>query len=230
QNINGKLLVTYTRDGTAAVDPVAGNGFIDVFEPNGHFDGRLVSGGDLNKPFGLALAPAGFGDFGGALLVGNVGDGRIHAYNPATGVELGTLNRPGGQPLTIPGLNGLAFGAGNGKVGDANTLYFTANPTQGASGLFGSIAANPGTAPKIASVVVGDGTSQRSMVTQIRVAFDQHVVLPQDAAVAFGLNRQGDGAAVNLTGDVDDHGAGTVVTLNFVGGAVEQSLLNNPSL
>jgi uncharacterized protein (TIGR03118 family) len=57
QNINGKLFVTYAPDGTAPLDPVAANGFIDVFEPNGHFDGRLVTGGDLNKPYGLVLAP-----------------------------------------------------------------------------------------------------------------------------------------------------------------------------
>ena len=230
QNINGKLFVTYSPDGTAPLDPVAGNGFIDVFEPNGHFDGRLVTGGDLNKPFGLALAPAGFGDFGGALLVANAGDGRIHAYNPATGVELGTLNGPTGQPITISGLSGIAFGAGNGRAGDANTLYFSANPDFAASGIFGSIAVNPGTAPRVASVVAGDGTAQRSMVTQIQVTFDQHVVLPQDAAQAFRLSRQGDGAAVNLIADVDDLGAGTVVTLHFASGAVEASLLNNPSL
>src|SRR5262245_21105808 len=230
QNINGKLFVTYTLDGTAAPDPLAGNGFIDVFETNGHFAGRLVSGGDLNLPFGLALAPAGFGDFGGALLVGNFNDGRIHAYNPTTGAELGTLNGPTGLPLAIPGLVGLAFGSGSGKVGDANTLYFTAAFLGASHGLFGSIAVNPGTAPKVASVTVGDGTAQRSMVTQIRVAFDQHVVLPQSAAEAFRLTRQGDDAAVSLTADVDDFGAGTVVTLNFVGGAVQPSSLLNPSL
>jgi len=230
QNINGKLFVTYAPDGTAALDPLSANGFIDVFETNGHFAGRLVTGGDLNKPFGLALAPAGLGDFGGALIVGNAGDGRIHAYNPTTGVELGTLNGPNGQALTISGLTGLAFGAGNGKAGDAKTLYFSANPDFGASGIFGSIAVNPGTAPRVAGVVVGDGTAQRSLVTGIQVAFDQHVVLPQDAAQAFRLSRQSDGAAVNLTADVDDLGAGTIVTLHFVGGAVEPSLLSNPSL
>src|SRR5262249_5071622 len=80
------------------------------------------------------------------------------------------------------------------------------------------------------NVVVGDGTAQRSLVTQIRVAFDQHVTLPANAADAFRLTRQGDGAAVNLTAAVDDIGAGTVVTLTFTGGAVDPSLLNNPSL
>jgi uncharacterized protein (TIGR03118 family) len=232
QNINGKLFVTYTRDGSAAADPVAGNGFIDVFETNGHFVGRLTSGGDLNNPYGLALAPAGFGDFGGALLVGNINDGLIHAFNPTTGAKLGTLNDANGQPLVITSLHGLAFGAGNGKVGDANTLYFTADLTQGLHGLFGSIAVNPGTAPRVSGVGVGDGdgTAQRSMVTQVRVAFDQHVVLPANAADAFRLFRQGDGAAVTLSAAVDDIGAGTVVTLSFIGGAVDPSFLNNPSL
>jgi uncharacterized protein (TIGR03118 family) len=230
QNINGRLYVTYNSGLTTPPDPVAGNGFIDVFETNGHFDGRLVSGGDLNDPYGLALAPAGFGDFGGALLVGNIIDGRIHAYNPTTGAELGTLNGPDGQPLAIPLLHGLAFGAGAGKVGDANTLYFTAAPGQGQHGLFGNIDVNPGTAPKVAGVVVNGSAAQRSMVTQIQVGFDQHVALPANAADAFRLTRQGDGAAVALAAAVDDTGAGTVVTLTFTGGAVDPSLLNDPSL
>jgi uncharacterized protein (TIGR03118 family) len=230
QNVNGKLLVSYSRESAFPGDPIARDGFIDVFETNGHFDGRLISGGDLHFPYAMTLAPAGFGDFGGALLVGNVTDGQIHAFNPTTGAELGTLNGPDGQPLSFQGVKGLAFGAGNGTVGDANTLYFTADLTLGQHGLFGSISVNPDTAPKIASVVVGDGTAQRSMVTQLRVTFDQHVVLPQNAADAFRLSRQGDGAAVNLVADVNDLGDATVVTLNFVSGAVEPSFLNNPSL
>ena len=223
ENINGKLFVTYTLDRTVPPDPVAGRGFIDVFETNGHFDGRLVSGGDLNNPFGLALAPAGFGDFGGALLVGNISDGQIHAYNPTTGVELGTLTGTDGTALAIGNLRGFTFGAGTGKVGDANTLYFTAILNQGVHGLFGSISVNPGTAPKVANVVVNGGVLQRSMVTQVQVTFDQHVTLPANAADAFLLNRVSDGAVVNLSAAVDDSGADTVVTLNFIGGAVEPS-------
>jgi len=230
QTIAGKLYVSYAQDGSAPADPVAGGGFIDVFETNGHFDGRLVTGGDLNKPYGLALAPAGFGDFAGGLIVGNLIDGRIHAYNPTTGVELGTLNGPTLQPLAIPGLHGLTFGAGPGKVGDANTLYFAAAPGDGTHGLFGSIAVNPAAAPKVAGVVINDGGAQRSLVTRIQVRFDQHVALPADAAAAFRLGRQGDGAAVVLHAEVDDLGAGTVVTLSFTGGAVDPSMMNDPSL
>jgi uncharacterized protein (TIGR03118 family) len=225
QNINGKLYVTFTRDGTTPPDPVAGRGFVDVFETNGHFDGRLVSGGDLNNPYGLALAPAGFGDFGGALLVGNISDGLIHAYNPTTGIELGTLTSAGGKALAISNLHGLAFGGGAGKVGDANTLYFTADLDDGQNGLFGSIAVDPGTAPKVASVIVNGGAAQRSLVTQLQVTFDQHVNLPADAADAFHLSRISDGAGVNLTAAVDDFGAATVVTFDFIGGAVEPATL-----
>src|SRR5262249_44355548 len=127
--INGKLYVSYAKQGPGAEDDVAGkgNGFIDMFETNGHFDGRLVSRGDLHSPWGMVLAPSTFGDFGGALLVGNFGDGRIHAFNPTTGKELGTLSEAPGRPLVIDGLWGLAFG--NGKTaGDANTLYYAAGP------------------------------------------------------------------------------------------------------
>jgi uncharacterized protein (TIGR03118 family) len=138
--LNGKLYVTYAQQDAQAVNDVAGpgHGFIDVFETNGHFDGRLVSGGDLNSPWGLALAPAGFGDFGNTLLVGSSGDGEIHAYDPTTGVERGVLNDSTGGPLVIDGLRALGFGNGNG-TGGANTLFYDAGPSQGAHGLFGTI-------------------------------------------------------------------------------------------
>jgi Ca2+-binding RTX toxin-like protein len=156
--VNGKLYVSYAKQDAAAEDDVAGrgNGFIDVFETNGHFDGRLASRGDLNSPYGMVQAPAGFGDFGGALLVGNFGDGTIHAFDPTTGRELGTLSESPGHPLHIDGLWGLAFG--NGKTaGDANTLYYAAGPDHEAHGLFGKITANPaGTNPVSAKLTGGD--------------------------------------------------------------------------
>jgi uncharacterized protein (TIGR03118 family) len=143
-NIGGKLYVTYAKQGADAEDDAAGphRGFIDVFEPNGHFDKRLVSGGDLNSPWGMVQAPAGFGNFGGALLVGNFGDGHIHAFDPNSGKELGTLGASPMRPLVINGLWGLAFGNGR-TAGDANTLYFAAGPDHESHGLFGKITANP---------------------------------------------------------------------------------------
>ncbi|HTQ29594.1 MAG TPA: TIGR03118 family protein [Opitutaceae bacterium] len=148
ENIGSKLYVTYALQDAAGHDDVAGpgNGFVDTFNLNGDFLGRLTSGGPLNSPWGLALAPAGFGSFGGDLLVGNFGDGTINAYNPGTGNFVGTLDDPSGNPIVIEGLWGLAFGNG-GSGGSPGTLYFAAGiPGDGEiedHGLFGSLTAIP---------------------------------------------------------------------------------------
>jgi uncharacterized protein (TIGR03118 family) len=143
QNINGTLFVTYAKQlapGNSDDDPGPGNGFVDEFRPDGSFVKRLVSNGVLNSPWGLALAPAGFGPFGGALLVGNFGDGTINAFDPATGTSLGSLQDASGQTIHIDGLWGIAFGNGAG-AGSASTLYFTAGPGDETHGLFGSLEA-----------------------------------------------------------------------------------------
>jgi uncharacterized protein (TIGR03118 family) len=158
--IGGKLYVSYAKQDAARADDVAGrgNGFIDVFDTSGHLERRLVSGGDLNSPWGMVQAPAGFGDFGNALLVGNFGDGRIHAVDPTTGAERGTLSSSPGHPLVIDGLWGLAFGNGR-TAGDANSLYFTAGPGDEAHGLFGKVTANAaGTNPVSAALAGSDLT------------------------------------------------------------------------
>jgi uncharacterized protein (TIGR03118 family) len=151
QNIGAKLYVTYALQDDAQHDDVSGpgNGFVDVFDFNGNLIQRLVSNGNLNSPWGLAMAPAKFGDFSNALLVGNFGDGTINAYDPASGAYMGTLQDSNGAVLSIPGLWALLFGNG-GNGGDVNTLYFTAGIPGPDNiedhGLFGSIAANQ-TAP-----------------------------------------------------------------------------------
>ena len=86
------------------------HGFVDVFTPDGAFVRRLISQGRLDSPWGLALAPSDFGRFSGALLVGNFGNGRIHAYDPATGHLLGTLREPAPDRDRRP--VGLRFGNG----------------------------------------------------------------------------------------------------------------------
>src|SRR5204862_5971209 len=107
KNINGLLYVTYAKQDAAKHDDVAGpgNGFIDVFNADGTPAStglRFASNGPLNSPWGLAVAPAGFGSFGGDLLVGNFGDGRINAYNLATGALVGPLTvGTGTTPITI---------------------------------------------------------------------------------------------------------------------------------
>jgi len=143
QNLNGTLYVTYALVGQGGDDvPGAGNGIVDAFDTNGNLLKRVVTGGSLNSPWGLALAPAGFGEFGGALLVGNFGDGLINAFNPTTGALLGALRDATNNPIANDGLWGLRFGNG-GNGGNVNTLYFTAGLNNEQNGLFGSIAAVP---------------------------------------------------------------------------------------
>jgi uncharacterized protein (TIGR03118 family) len=152
QNIGGRLYVTYALQDDLQHDdvPGTGNGFVDVFDFNGSLIQRLVSNGNLNSPWGLAIAPSQFGDFSNALLVGNFGDGTINAYDAASGAYMGALQDSNGTVISIPGLWGLLFGNG-GNGGDVNTLYFTAG-IPGADniedhGLFGSIVANPNSNP-----------------------------------------------------------------------------------
>jgi uncharacterized protein (TIGR03118 family) len=142
--LNGKLYVTYAKQNAAKTLDVAGagNGYVDVFDFNGNLLNRLVSGGALNSPWGVAIAPAGWGAFGGNLLVGNFGDGTIHAYDVNSGNLIGVLQDQGGNPIAVSGLWALIFGNG-GRGGDINTLYFLAGVPDGTStprGILGSIA------------------------------------------------------------------------------------------
>jgi uncharacterized protein (TIGR03118 family) len=148
QNLGGTLYVTYAKqDKDGNLD--GGNGFVSAFDLNGNLLSRLVSHTHLTAPWGLALAPAGFGDFGGALLVGNHGDGSINAFARTTGEFLGKLRDEAGDPVRIDGLYGLAFGNGV-TAGDRNALYFAAGPNGGADGLFGSLRFVPTIAASIA--------------------------------------------------------------------------------
>ena len=138
-NIGGNLYVTFAKQNAAKFDDDAGpgHGFVDVFAPDGNLLQRLASHGRLDSPWGVTLAPATFGAFGGDILVGNFGDGRINAFNPTTGQFLGQLRTHGG-PVTISGLWGLRFPAGSLNV-TPNALYFTAGLNHEADGLLGDI-------------------------------------------------------------------------------------------
>ncbi len=140
QAIGGEIYVTYAKQDAGNPGQAKGNGagFVNVFDTEGNLQRRLISGNHLHSPWGLALAPADFGDFGGALLVGNFGDGRINAYDPTTGKHLGALRGADGKTIEIDGLRGLAFGNGV-SAGDSDALYFAAGPDGGAHGLFGSL-------------------------------------------------------------------------------------------
>jgi len=147
------VIVTYALQDAAMHDDVAGygHGYVDEFDADGNFVRRLISGGELDSPWGLAMAPSGFGQFSGALLVGNFGDGRINAYRlhnnfggdtgdasddgfgffgggffgPGASF-LGTLRDANGHPITNLGLWALHFGSGSTNGGAATSLYFTA--------------------------------------------------------------------------------------------------------
>jgi uncharacterized protein (TIGR03118 family) len=143
QNINGKLYVTYALRGPTGDDVAgSGHGFVSVFDPSTNTFTRLTSMGALNSPWGLAIAPSGFGKLGGDLLVGNFGDGLINAYDPISGGLIGTLAAFNGTPIVNDGLWALDFGNG-GNGGLAGSLYITAGPDDEKGGLFARIDAVP---------------------------------------------------------------------------------------
>jgi uncharacterized protein (TIGR03118 family) len=142
ENIKGRIYVTYAKKETVdSLDELHGHGlgFVDVYQKSGRLIKRLVSHGNLDAPWGLAIAPHDFGAFSGALLVGNFGDGHINAYDRHNGAFLGQLHQADGHALVIDGLWALKFG--NGIIGTPHTLLFTAGPADEEHGLFGSIEA-----------------------------------------------------------------------------------------
>ncbi|SRR6266581_629324 len=139
QNIGGLIYVTYAKQDAEKHDDVKGpgNGFVDIYTTSGALVMRFASGGSLNSPWGLAAAPATFGNFHNDILVGNFGDGRINAFTTA-GTFRGQLKRETNEPIQNDGLWGLRFGNG-GNGGDVNTLFFAAGINDESDGLFGMI-------------------------------------------------------------------------------------------
>ena len=136
--IGGNLYVTFAKqkapdnhDDEAGV----GNGYVDVFSPDGTMIKRFVSTGSLNSPWAVVLAPVGLAGFAGDILIGNFGDGMIGAYDAGTGSFVGFLNGKDHKPLSIDGLWDLTFGPG----AAAGTLYFSAGPSDESHGLLGTL-------------------------------------------------------------------------------------------
>jgi uncharacterized protein (TIGR03118 family) len=146
-SIGGNVYVTYAQVSATTFESVgAGLGYVDEFDNNGNFITRVAGQGVLNAPWGMALAPAGFGSFGGDLLIGNFGDGVINAFDPKTFALVGSLNTSAGTPIANPGLWEIFFGQNSGQtttLGDPNTLYFAAGINGEKGGLFGSVAVAP---------------------------------------------------------------------------------------
>lgn len=153
QVIGSTVFVTYAQQDEDAEDDVAGHGhgFVDAFDLAGNWLMRVASRGKLNSPWGVAMAPDGWGAFGGKLLIGNFGDGLINVFDPTvqnpdgTLEYLGFLHSASGPPLTIEGLWALQFGKG-GSNGTPDQLFFTAGPDDENAGLFGFLtpAGSPG--------------------------------------------------------------------------------------
>ena len=138
QSINGQLYVTYALQDAAGMDdtPCPGCGYVSIFTTNGDFVQRFASKGSLNAPWGLAMAPSGWGKFSNDLLVGNFSSGLIDAYS-AKGKFAGQLVTTANKPFKIPGLWALAFGNG-GKAGPTTSLLFTAGINGQSHGIFGT--------------------------------------------------------------------------------------------
>lgn len=204
-NIGNKLYVEYAKQDSNQFLDVggAGTGYVAVFDLNGNLITHLVSGGVLNSPWGVAIAPAGWGQFGGALLVGNFGDGRINAFDATKGTFLGTLQNTDGTPIAISGLWGMVFGTGT--RADVNTLYFCAGMPNGSTtprGLLGTIA------PPSAVTAVGNAASWQISP----IASGEIIVIGGQTVGAVPLTS----ATIPTTGNIATTLANVTVTINDV--------------
>ncbi len=144
QNLNGSLYVTYALQDAAKHDevPGVGLGFVDKFTLNGDLVERVASRGQLDAPWGLAIAPSSFGAMAGDLLVGNFGNGHINIFDPNTHAHVGQVLGANGHPLAIDGLWAISPG-NDGSGGSSHMLYFTAGPNGESHGLFGVLTPVP---------------------------------------------------------------------------------------
>jgi uncharacterized protein (TIGR03118 family) len=161
QVLDHHLFVTFAKQDTFKHDDVAGagNGFVDEYNLNGKLIGRVASGGPLDSPWGLAIAPMDFGKYAGDLLIGNFGDGTISAFDLAHhDQDMGKLLGIDGKAITIGDLWALTPGNG-GKAGSSGEIYFTAGVQKELQGLFGSLSPVLGTDRFMIS-----GTNSHSLV------------------------------------------------------------------
>jgi uncharacterized protein (TIGR03118 family) len=141
--LNGNLYVTFAKQDSAMHDEIAGAGlgYVDIFDFSGNLISQFASAGPLNAPWGIAIAPAGFGSLQGDVLIGNFGDGMINIFSP-NGTALanaeGPLMSSAGQPFVFPGLWSLVFGNGDTDK-PVTTLFYTAGFADQTDGVFGGI-------------------------------------------------------------------------------------------
>jgi uncharacterized protein (TIGR03118 family) len=220
-SIGSKVYVTYMlRDTTTYTETLgAGTGIVDAYDVNGNLSVRAITAGKLNAPWGMALAPAGFGSYGGDLLVGNFGDGVINVYNPTTYAFVGQLTDANGNAIANPGLWEIVFGQASPAVGDPNTLYFAAGINQERDGLFGSISAtttNPGTetfalSPSASTLTVTAGQSATDTLSLAPSNGFTGMVSLACAGLPSGATCTFSPASVNVTGTAT---ANTTLTIS----------------
>ena len=140
-NIGGKLYVTFAQVGPDADEAPLGFGVVDIFNTDGSFLSRFITGSLANNvvsPWGITIAPAGFAGLGGNFLVGNFSDedGFINIFDP-NGSYLGQLTM-NGTVFNMPYLWALGTRTGGPNI-DPNAVYFTAGIGDEEHGLFGEL-------------------------------------------------------------------------------------------
>ena len=143
QTVGSNLFVTFAKQGENGLEARGdGLGFVDVFSPDGRLMRRVERGSWFNAPWGVVVAPGDFGEFSHDILVGNLGSGKIAAFNPVSYQFRGFLRNPDNSVMKIDGLWAISFG-NNAQAGSSLSLYFTAGPNEGRDGLYGSITPVP---------------------------------------------------------------------------------------
>jgi uncharacterized protein (TIGR03118 family) len=219
QNIGGNLYVTYSPAGRAnQIAARPGQGAVAIFDTSGKFIKQLIAGSQLAAPWGATLAPAGFGEFGGDLLVGNFAynNSVINAFNPTTGKYLGTLTGPDGRPIFNQALWYIGFGNG-GNGGNLNTLYFTAGIDMETHGLFGSIQPIPSLSrkePLVPNLPKGAEQTFSTVPTTGADKGDQNpygvAFVPQGIA-SGGILHPGDILVSNFNNSANEQGTGSTI-------------------
>jgi uncharacterized protein (TIGR03118 family) len=223
QFLNGDLYVTYAPPGHASqIAAKPGQGAVAAFTTSGRFLSQLKDSNHLASPWGITLAPAGFGTFSGDLLVGNFAfnDSVINAFDPSTGAFRGTLTDASGHAIENPGLWSLNFGNGV-SGGDPNTLYFTAGIDGEMHGLFGSLQAIPPLSPR-APIVPNLPNGAFQTLTTVPANGDVNpygVAFVPQGFPSGGSLQPGDVLVSNFNNSANQQGTGsTVVDISPNGG------------
>jgi uncharacterized protein (TIGR03118 family) len=202
QVIGRQVFVTYALQDAAQHDPVAGagNGIVSIFDMDGNFVRRFATGGTLNAPWGITQASANFGPFSNDILIGNIGDGTINAFDPTSGQFVGQLLDGDGVVLAEVGLHELVFRADG--FGDQNTLYFTSQFNNESDGLFGAITTGLVSVIRVSAL---DPTTDTSVTITANVTAGPGNTGAPTGTVTFldGTNQLGTAPLVNGSATLD---------------------------